>query len=69
MYVVKLTVQLNHNQGCQMVYNLHIKNHAFETFSKALECKILVYFGTLRPFGVFCGHFVDLVVIFWYVAR
>jgi hypothetical protein len=65
-----------YEQGCQMAY-LQTKNPKLGKFWRVLQWKMLRPFGkhTLRPFGIFCGHIVYFMVIwyifsrvFWYVV-
>jgi hypothetical protein len=56
----------NWDQGCQMVC-FQTKNQKLGTFWRVLQWKIMVYFmviwSILRPFDIFYGHLVYLVVI------
>jgi hypothetical protein len=54
------------SQGCQMVY-FETQNTNLGKFWKVLQWKIYMpILSILRPTGIFCGHLVHLVVI-WYI--
>jgi hypothetical protein len=57
------------HQGCQMAY-FRTKNPNFGSFLRDLQWKMLVIFlaiwSILWPFGIFCGHLLNVVVM-WYI--
>jgi hypothetical protein len=54
---------MDKTQYCQMFQYFQTKNTNLDKFWRVLNWKILLF---LQPFGIFCGHMVYLVVI-WYI--
>jgi hypothetical protein len=52
------------NQGCQMAYFL-TKNPNLGKFWRVLQFKMSAIWSILRPFGIFCGHLIYFIFI-WY---
>jgi hypothetical protein len=64
-----LAANVEGSQGCQMGY-FYAKNPNLGKFWRALEWKMFVYlmfiWNILWPFGIFYGHFGNVVII-WYI--